>query len=109
MSAILFLSGRLFYLQILSYDEYQKKAAENITRETSVSASRGKIYDRNGNKIIDLDEKYLFRRFYQPGGRKEGSTGLGLALAYSVCARNGFGLSYAFEGGSHIFTVRNAL
>lgn len=58
---------------------------------------------------VPLDEKYLFRRFYQPGGRKEGSTGLGLALAYSVCSRNGFGLSYAFEGGSHIFTVRNAL
>ncbi len=64
MSAILFLSGRLFYLQILSYDEYQKKAAENITRETSVSASRGKIYDRNG--IILADNNTVERVFISP-------------------------------------------
>lgn len=52
-----------------------------------------------------LDEKHLFRRFYQPGGRREGSTGLGLALAYSVCERSGLMLKYEFSENHHIFSV----
>lgn len=53
-----------------------------------------------------LDGSRLFRRFYQPSGRKEGSTGLGLALAYSVCERNGMGLAYEYAGGRHQFAVK---
>ena len=52
-----------------------------------------------------LDRSKIFTRFYQPGGRKEGSTGLGLALAYSVCERNGLALSYDFKENRHIFHV----
>ncbi len=52
-----------------------------------------------------LDDARIFRRFYQPSGRKEGSTGLGLALAYSVCARSGLLITYSFDKGRHIFTV----
>ena len=52
-----------------------------------------------------LDETKIFRRFYQPSGRKEGSTGLGLALAYSVCARCGMNISYKFDDNRHIFAV----
>ena len=52
-----------------------------------------------------LDEKHLFRRFYQSGGRREGSTGLGLALAYSVCERSGLMLKYEFSENHHIFSV----
>ncbi len=52
-----------------------------------------------------LDEKHLFRRFYQPGGRREGSTGLGLALAYSVCECSGLMLKYEFSENYHIFSV----
>ncbi len=55
-----------------------------------------------------LDRSKMFSRFYLPGGRKEGSTGLGLALAYSVCERNGLALSYDFAGGCHIFSVKIA-
>ncbi len=62
--AMLFLSGRLFYLQIIGYSEYQKKASENITRETTVSASRGKIYDRNG--ILLADNNTVERVFISP-------------------------------------------
>ncbi len=54
-----------------------------------------------------LDRSKMFSRFYLPGGRKEGSTGLGLALAYSVCDRNGLVLSYEFMGNRHIFSVSN--
>ncbi len=53
-----------------------------------------------------LDSSRMFSRFYLPGGRKEGSTGLGLALAYSVCDRNGLALSYEFAGGRHVFSVK---
>jgi transcriptional regulator with XRE-family HTH domain len=52
-----------------------------------------------------LDRNRLFQRFYQPGGRKEGSSGLGLALVYSVCERNGFSVSYDFRETRHIFSV----
>lgn len=64
MVSLVVISGRLFYLQIWSYSEYQKKAAENITRETSVSASRGRIYDRNG--IILADNNTVERVFISP-------------------------------------------
>ncbi len=53
-----------------------------------------------------LDKSKMFSRFYLPGGRKEGSTGLGLALAYSVCDRNGLSLSYHFADNRHIFSVK---
>ena len=52
-----------------------------------------------------LDKDKIFRRFYQPGGRKEGSTGLGLALAFSVCERNGFSIRYDFSENRHKFSV----
>lgn len=52
-----------------------------------------------------LEERHLFRRFYQPGGRREGSTGLGLALACSVCERSGLVLKYDFSESNHIFSV----
>jgi signal transduction histidine kinase len=52
-----------------------------------------------------LDSKRIFRRFYQPGGRREGSTGLGLALAYSVCIRSGLELKYDFAENRHVFFV----
>lgn len=39
--------GRLFYLQIISYDSYKAAVADNIQRQTTISATRGTIYDRN--------------------------------------------------------------
>ncbi len=55
---------------------------------------------------VPLDSSKMFSRFYLPGGRKEGSTGLGLALAYSVCDRSGMALSYDFAENRHVFTVK---
>lgn len=47
--AVLFaiIIGRLFYLQILSYDTYKAAVADNIQRQTTINATRGTIYDRN--------------------------------------------------------------
>ena len=52
-----------------------------------------------------LDDTKIFHRFYQPNGRREGSTGLGLALAYSVCNNNDLTISYSFINNRHTFTV----
>lgn len=51
-----------------------------------------------------LDKLRIFDRFYQGGGRREGSSGLGLALVKSVCGRYSFGLDYEYDG-RHNFTV----
>ena len=58
------LSTRLFYLQILSYEEYQKKVLENITRETEISATRGSILDRNN--IVLAENVTVERVFISP-------------------------------------------
>jgi len=54
---------------------------------------------------VSLDKGRIFHRFYLPGGRREGSTGLGLALAYSVCERSGLSLKYDFQENRHKFSV----
>ena len=40
---------KLFSLQILHHDELEAKALDQQTRSTEVTATRGTIYDRNGN------------------------------------------------------------
>lgn len=55
--------------------------------------------------VAPLDRDRLFRRFYLPSGRREGSTGLGLALADAVCAHSGLADSYDFIDGLHVFAV----
>ena len=45
------LIGRVFYLQILHGDEYQEDYTLSILKTVSTSATRGTIYDRNGNVL----------------------------------------------------------
>lgn len=52
-----------------------------------------------------LDAEHIFERFYQ-GARKEGSTGLGLALVSAVGRYYGLRIDYRFEEGRHRFSVR---
>lgn len=51
-----------------------------------------------------LDGEKIFERFYQ-GSKKEGSTGLGLAICSTICKVFGLELSYAWADGTHVFTV----
>ena len=53
-----------------------------------------------------LDSTRLFSRFYRETPSGEGSTGLGLAIADSICRSYGLSLVYAFRDGNHIFSVR---
>ncbi len=65
--------------------------------------SDGFSISNDGESPLDKDK--VFRRFYQPLGRKDGATGLGLALVNSVCMNNGLEISYDFRNGKHIFAV----
>ena len=51
-----------------------------------------------------LDKEHIFERFYQ-AARKEGSTGLGLALVATICRYYNLRLEYFFADGKHHFEV----
>lgn len=64
-----------------------------------------------GNELVvansgdsPLDQSRIFDRFYQ-GSKKDGSTGLGLALAKTIADRNGLCLTYSYENGMHLFRI----
>lgn len=52
---------RLWYLQVLSGDEYLAEANQNRTRDIRVEAPRGQIFDRNGNVLVDNRSSWQVR------------------------------------------------
>lgn len=65
--------------------------------------SRSMLFANSGDPL-PFDEADLFKRFRQ-GGRREDSTGLGLALVDSICRRYGLRLVHVYAEGEHRFTV----
>lgn len=59
---------------------------------------------RNSGIDRALDSRRIFDRFYQ-GTKKEGSTGLGLAIADSICKLHRLRLTYSFYKGEHCFEI----
>lgn len=53
VAAFVVLAAKLFQIQIVKHDMYESAAIEQQVRETTVTASRGTIYDRNG-KILAM-------------------------------------------------------
>ncbi len=51
LAACMVLVIRLFFLQVVKYEEYHQKVIENITTETTLPAARGTIYDCNMNEL----------------------------------------------------------
>lgn len=51
MAAFAALVGRAFYLQVINNDFLQEKGESRYLRDIEVSASRGKIVDRNGDLL----------------------------------------------------------
>jgi penicillin-binding protein 2 len=47
------LFARLWYLQVMTSDEFQVAAEVNIVREIPTQAPRGRILDRNGKVVVD--------------------------------------------------------
>ena len=46
-----FLLIRIFIIQTVNFEKYQNKVIDQMTTESAVAASRGKIYDRNGSPL----------------------------------------------------------
>lgn len=49
---VIILFGRLVYIQVIKSKHYEEKAYKQQTRERSVAAKRGTIYDATGEKIL---------------------------------------------------------
>ena len=49
----LLLAMRLWYLQIISFEDLQERSVRNRTRVLTLDAPRGPIYDRHGNLLVD--------------------------------------------------------
>ncbi len=51
-----------------------------------------------------LDDKLIFEHFYQ-GTKKENCTGLGLAIAHSICKENNYKITYKYIQQKHQFSI----
>jgi signal transduction histidine kinase len=74
----------------------------------------GRIYIEIGQNAIlfsntgdseALNTEFIFKRFYQSKNRKEKSTGLGLAIAYSICRYSHLNLQYEYLSDEHCFRI----
>lgn len=69
-----------------------------------IEISSSKLIFKNTGQNFPLNPKLIFERFYQ-GNKKDGSTGLGLALVKSVCNIQNLHLNYSFEDNLHCFEI----
>src|SRR5690606_8007778 len=49
----LILFSRLWYLQILNGDDFRKFSEKNLLKESDIYAPRGKIFDRDGQVLVE--------------------------------------------------------
>lgn len=66
-------------------------------------ANRYIVFSNSGAEH-PLDTNHIFDRFYQ-GNKKEGSTGLGLAITESICKMQRLNLDYYFSNKKHCFKI----
>lgn len=66
---MLFLLGKIFYMQVFKYDEYQQKVIDQITVSSTLTAERGDIYDANMNLLAT--NKTVWRLFISPKDIKD--------------------------------------
>lgn len=69
-----------------------------------ISISRTSVFIVNTGSHEALNEDLIFNRFYQVS-KTEGSTGLGLSLAKSVCNLYGIDIRYCFLDKKHVFSL----
>ena len=72
--------------------------------EIVVTVASRRLTVANSGAGGPLDAGHIFDRFYQ-GAKKEGSTGLGLAVVDAVCRLYGLKIAYSHADGRHCFTV----
>lgn len=72
--------------------------------EIRITLTRRGVTFANTAEGEPLDTSRIFNRFYQ-GTKKEGSTGLGLAIADTICKMQPVSLRYFYRKGWHCFFV----
>ena len=73
--------------------------------QVRIEISRSGLRFGNTGLSEPLDGKRIFERFYQGTKKKEGSTGLGLALVDAICRQYHLKVSYRFLDGMHWLEV----
>lgn len=73
--------------------------------EIVISVDSNGLDISNTGRATPLDGEHIFERFYQ-GSKREGSTGLGLALVKAICGLYGFALQYNYGEGVHKFSIK---
>lgn len=108
-------SGGCFYLNIS--ESLASVLLTNLLKNAFVHSPEGGTIDIYFNKekfVISntgeepLEAERIFERFYQ-GKKKEGSTGLGLALVDSICKANHLKIGYNYADGKHVFTISHEM
>lgn len=83
---------------------------KNAFLHSAAGAEVRVVMDTDGFSVSNpgdtpLDSDSIFTRFYSQAS-SEGSTGLGLAIADSICRNYSLSLTYRFSRGRHVFSVR---
>ncbi len=71
-----------------------------------VEIEKNAISFRNTGDAQPLDQDLIFQRFYQRK-KKEGSSGLGLAIAAAICRQFSLTLSYRYVNNQHEFSIKD--
>ena len=94
--AFILLALRILFFQTFKHEEYEQHVIDQITQETSVSADRGNIYDRNG--IVIATNITTYRLFLDPAAimRQSKKDGVDYAdiIAKGVSAIDTLNLTY---------------
>ena len=69
-----------------------------------IECTRRCVEIRNSACEGPLDAEHIFERFYQ-GRKREGSAGLGLAIADTICRNSNLKISYNFHKNLHCFRI----
>ena len=102
-SPIILFASIIWYLKI--YQNVKNAFVHNIDGgHIRITVTKNSITFRNSGVENPLDKEHIFERFYQ-GTKKEGSTGLGLAIADSICRLQHLSIRYYFEQKEHCFEI----
>jgi stage V sporulation protein D (sporulation-specific penicillin-binding protein) len=109
------LAIRVFCLQTINFDYYQKKVVDQLTTESTISSERGSIYDANGEVLATNVTSY--RIFISPSSiqkaMQNGREGLDEFISRELCALLGtdYDTVYALtqkKGSLDATVMRNA-
>lgn len=105
---------RVFYLQVISGEQYQDNYTLKIVKERSLNSTRGNIYDRNGKLLAYNELAYSItiedNGTYSSQKKKNEALNAEIALVVEALLKNGDTITNEFkidleENGSYSFNV----